>query len=99
MQSNHTLLVVLLAVTAGILASLLVATLINPPAAQADTSVSGGDYVFGTGAYSTKRDLLYVINRRHEVLLVYGLDLNKKDLERIEAVDLRGAFGQEDERR
>jgi len=99
MQNNQTLIVVLLAVTAGILTALLVATLTTHQSAQADTSVSGGDYVFGTGAYSTKRDLLYVINRRQEVLLVYGLNLNDKDLERVDAVDLRGAFGQKDERK
>ena len=78
MQRNQMLLIGLLAVTAVILTALLVASLTHSPAARADTSVMGGDYVFGTGAYSTKRDLLYIISRSQEMLHVYGLDLNDR---------------------
>ena len=96
-QKNQLFLVLLLTMTAGILTAVLLMTLTaDVETARADTPVSGGNYIVNTGAISTRRDLLYIINRERQALHVYGLDLNDEDVKRVESVDLRGAFGRPD---
>ena len=93
MKRNQNTINVLLLITAGILTAMLIWTL--QPAgepAYAESSVRGGNYVFGTGAWSSSQDLLYVINRASKQLNVYSLDTNRKRVELEDTQDLTKAF-------
>ncbi len=93
MKHNENTIITLLLVTTGILSSLLVFSLIGgTDTAYADTSVRGGNYVFGTGAWSASNDLLYIINRASKQLNVYALNVNSHSLDKIGSVDLAAAF-------
>ena len=74
MKNNENILITLLVVTAGILIVMLVGSW-NAQNAYADSSSDRlGDYIMVTGALSTSRNLLYVIDVPNKKLLVYSAD-------------------------
>lgn len=93
MKKHENLIIAALVLTAGILSTVLVWSLVaTPEQAYADTSVRGGDYIVGTGAWSASRDLLYIINRSQRQLNVYAIDQNSKSLNRVQRLNLAEVF-------
>ena len=91
MKDGQNITIVLLAVTAVILAALLISDFISTPA-YADTPVKEGDYILGTGAASRSTDLIYIIDIANRQLNVYVANINTNAIDIVDTVDLERAF-------
>ena len=88
MKNNENILILLLVVTAGILIAMLVGSWNAQNAYAASSSDRLGDYIMVTGAMTSNRELLYVIDVPSKKLLVYFAD-PVKGQGRFEVVDDR----------
>jgi len=92
MKNTENVTIALLAVTACILAALLVASHTGEPAYAAGESVKGGDYIMAAAQWSASTDLVYVIDIAARQMNVYFLNPNTQALESLPSMDLRRAF-------
>ena len=93
MKNPQNITIALLAVTAVIMGSMLLSGyMASPNAAYADTPIKQGDYILGTGGYTTATDLLYVIDIAARRLNVYYANINTNALDAVDWVDLNKAF-------
>lgn len=84
--------IVLLCVSASVLATVLAIMVFSPAPAKADSPVMGGDYIMVSGAYAENLELLYVIDRSEQKLNVYVLNISKGDLILKGTANLKLAF-------
>ena len=92
-QSQNTTLM-LLTVTAAVLTTLLVASLLhNQPAYAIGGSSKGGDYIMVAGAFNTESDFIYVLDIANEKLNIYFANINTNALALGDSIDLAKAFG------
>ncbi len=74
MNNNENILILLLVVTGGILIAMLIGSW-NAQSAYAGTASDRfGDYIMVTGAMTSSRDLIYVIDVPNKRMLVYYAD-------------------------
>ena len=93
MESNQNTVIVLLTVTAAILAAVLVGSYTDTAEqAWADAPATGGDYTVTTGAWDATIDLVYVINIAGKQLNAYVINPKNKALEVVDKVDLKKTF-------
>ncbi len=92
MKDTQNITIVLLIVTAAILAGVLVVSLNSRDADAACASVKGGDYIVVTGAFNKTKDLVYVIDIGTQRMNVYGTDLRKNSIELYDAIELNKLF-------
>ncbi len=59
------------------------------PAYAASMNAQGGDYLVATGQLQDTEELLYVIDARNQVLVVYRFDINRKQINLTDRQDLR----------
>jgi len=93
MKDKQNITIILLLVTAAILATMLVVTL-NSPRAYAGSPVRGGDYIMVNGAFNENRDLVWVIDVMSKRMNVYELNLQRGAVDLIDGVELGKALGQ-----
>lgn len=91
MKDTQTITIVLLAVTAILLGTVLVATM--PETAKASDSARQGGYLITSVRTNNSRELVYVTNIGQQRVIAYGLDTSKNEIVPIAALDLREAFG------
>jgi len=91
MKDMQNVTIVLLLITAVILAVVLIATYQTEPA-YADTPTRGGDYILGTGAWSKSRDLVYVIDRATRTINVYAANINTNVIDLVDQQNLERVF-------
>ena len=82
MTTHQNMLIVLLAVTAIVLAAAVVGVLTTEDA-SAQVSVKSGRYVVCTAAYSSSMELVYVLDMQTGKLNVYIADEHARTLERV----------------
>jgi hypothetical protein len=76
--------IVLLTVTAAILAAMLIPALLDQDSvAYGDSSVRQGKYILATGGYDENIDLIYVINIETQKLVVYAPNLGRRTLDKM----------------
>ena len=93
MKDTQNIWIAVLFVTAGILTAMLVTAYVQTQQpAYADTPARGGEYIAVTGAWSSSRDLLYLVDLVANQMNVYTVDTNKNAIERIDWVDLKKVF-------
>ena len=91
MKDTQNILIVLLVVTAAVIATMLALTLSSRPA-YADSSVRAGDYIMLVGAFNKTKDLLYVINVPSQQLNVYEINPQNGMMNRVDMVNLEKLF-------
>lgn len=91
MKDTQNTIIVMLLVTAAILAALLVVSL-NSPQAQADVSVRAGDYIMFSGAFTRTNDFIYVIDVGMRRINVYTINIQKSAIDMIDSVELEKLF-------
>ncbi len=92
MNVNKDLTIGVLTVTAVILFVSLVIVQTRPaPAYAAGMTTSGGDYIVSVGKVqrSSPDDVLYVIDTAEEKMIVYTCDVNRREIQAADAVDLK----------
>ena len=90
---NANLTIMLLLASAAVLTALLAVQLLDTPAARADSSVRGGDYIVVPGAYNSNFDMIYILDVSAQKLNVYELDfVQSKGLELRDQLDLNKVF-------
>ncbi|MCK4602405.1 MAG: hypothetical protein KAU28_08050 [Phycisphaerae bacterium] len=94
MRDTQNITIVLLLITAAVLAAVLVVARDTTSVAYADTSVRGGDYIMVTGAWSSTRDILYVVDAAEGKLIAYTANTNTNVLEPLDSRDLEQLFRQ-----
>lgn len=93
MRNTQNITIGLLVVTAVILgAMLLSAYTTTHNTAYADTPVKGGDYILGTGAWTGKTDVVYVIDIATRRLVVYYANINNNAVDLVTTLDLEQEF-------
>lgn len=91
MKDPQNITIGLLLATAAILAAMLITTYqTTDNAAYADTPVKQGDYILGTGAWTSSTDLVYIVDIAAGRLNVYAKGSKSIDLG--DSVDLNQAF-------
>ncbi|MDY6914151.1 MAG: hypothetical protein SVT52_06835, partial [Planctomycetota bacterium] len=70
----------------------LISSYVTPRPTYADTSVKDGDYIMGTGAWSTATDLVYVLDIAAQRINVYTTNINTNSVELVATTDLERAF-------
>ena len=90
MKDTQTVAIVLLAVTAIILGTVLVG--MTPEPARAADATRLGNYLMATVRANGNRELVYVVNVSAQRVIVYGLDINKNEVVNVAALDLRQVF-------
>jgi len=76
--------IVLLSVTAAILAAMLIPTLMDQGSvAYGDSSVRQGKYIMATGGYDENIDLIYVVNIETQKLVVYAPNTGRRTLDKM----------------
>jgi len=91
MKDSRNLAIVVLVVTAAILAALLVARS-TVPVAKAEASAAAGPYIIATGAYSGSKDLLYILDTGTARLNAYVVNPATGMVDIVESVDLQKGF-------
>jgi hypothetical protein len=93
MKNSENVTIGMLVISAAVLLAMVAVTVWLPsPAGAASASVSRGDYVVATGAWSGSMDLLYIIDVRAQRLNVYWINDNADAIEQQDTVDLRRLF-------
>ncbi len=84
MNNTQNTTIVLLTVTAAILAAMLLPTLFDEGSvAYGDGSVRQGKYIMATGGYDKNIDLIYVINIETQKLVVYAPNRGRRTLDKM----------------
>jgi len=91
-RQNLTILV--LTLTAGLLAVLIVATHPTPQAQAGNTSVKQGDYIMAPGSVSRANDAVYILDVVAQQLNMYMANPNTDAIEPITAVNLKQVFSE-----
>ncbi|MHC4294226.1 MAG: hypothetical protein ACYSTL_01430 [Planctomycetota bacterium] len=94
MKNGQDIAIGLLAITAVVLGAMLVASFTSAKPAYAAAPLKGGDYILGTGAVTSSRDLTYVVDIATKQLNVYSANTNNNTLDIVDTVDLERAFRQ-----
>ena len=97
MKDTRSIAIAVLAVSATILATVLVLSFMAAPA-RAESAIGAGDYIMITGQFSTSTDLLYVFDLQRRGLNIYTYDRNGNRLQPMKSVELRKLFRGEDEK-
>jgi hypothetical protein len=93
MNQTENITIVLLLVSAAVLGAMLVVFHHTGEApAQAAASSRGGEYIMTAGAYSSARDLLYVVDITAQKLNTYTVNINTGAVERVDGTDLTKIF-------
>ena len=91
MNDTRSIAIAVLAVSATVLATVLVLSM-NATPAMADTPVAGGEYIMVTGAYSSGVDLVYVFDLQQRGVNVYGYDRQNDRIKLMESLELKRVF-------
>ncbi|HET6430247.1 MAG TPA: hypothetical protein VFJ30_17655 [Phycisphaerae bacterium] len=91
MKDTRSIAIAVLAVSATILATVLVLSFMAAPA-PAESAIGAGDYIMITGQYTTSTDLLYVFDLQKKGLNVYAYDRNGNRLQPIKSIELQKLF-------
>ena len=93
MKDTQNIWIAVLFVTAGILTAMLVTTYVQTQQpAYADTPARGGEYIAVTGAWSSSRDLLYLVDLVANRMNAYTINTNTDAIERVDSIDLKKVF-------
>jgi len=92
MKNHANVTIAVLSISAVILASAVIVGYLSDQPAYADTPARRGDYIMNTGAWSSSRDLLYIIDVPKQLLNVYAYDINSNAVQLVDQVNLRLAF-------
>lgn len=93
MKRTENMSIVVLAITAAILAGLLIGSFVSGSSAIAgESAVKDGDYIMSIGQYNNETDFLYVIDIAAEKLNVYYINLTTGAIALGDSVDLKRAF-------
>ena len=92
MNNSTNTILVLLTITAAILAAILIGSYTAGPA-YGEVSLKGGDYVIGNMAFSGKRDIIYVIDVHERKMNTYVVNTRAQTLDIVDSkIDLERAF-------
>jgi len=91
MTDNKNLTIMVLCVSAAVLATALVVTSVSDRA-LADASTRGGDYIWVAGEYSAQRDLIYVVDLAAQKMNTYRVTPKLDALQLRDQVDLKKQF-------
>ena len=93
MNDKQNTMIVLLLISAAMLASMLfVAHQTRQPAQAGNTATRAGDYIISPGSREEASDNLYVIDVRAQRLLVYVIRPGMTKMEAVDFVDLKKFF-------
>ncbi|MDP6046204.1 MAG: hypothetical protein QGH94_13800 [Phycisphaerae bacterium] len=84
MNNTQNTTIVLLLVTAAILAAMLIPAFDDQGSvAYGDSSVRQGKYIMATGGYDENIDLIYIVNIETQKLCVYAPNLAKRTIDKM----------------
>jgi len=94
MRHSQNTTLILLTITATLLTTLLVASLLhNEPAYAAAASSKSGDYILAAGSFNAESDFIYVLDIASDKLNIYFANVNTNAIVLGDSVDLTKAFG------
>jgi len=94
MKNTQNVTIVLLLVTAAILTTMLISTY-HTETAQAQVSIKQGRYIMASGPWSSSFDLVYILDIRTRQLNAYVANLQTRQIELLDSVDLSRTVGKE----
>lgn len=92
MKNTQNITLVLLCITAAVLAAMLIGAFSDRSAYAGDTAVSKGDYIMVPMMWTKNLDLLVVSDVATRKLIVYAYNRNTKSLDIADTVDLTRVF-------
>ena len=93
MKNSQNITIALLLVSAGILTALLIGMHVsNTPSAEAQVSVSKGQYIVSVGTYSSSQDLVYIMDITTGQVNAYAASRVRKRIQVADSVDVGQVF-------
>lgn len=89
---NNTLLIGFLAILAVLLSAMVFTSYTDNQADAAAPAFANGDYIMVTGARSEANDLVYVVDKRRQRLVVYWVDGSMNKVNLVDTFSLETVF-------